>query len=107
MDSGAGLVPVFAFGENLLFQHEPTWVMSIWRSLNRFAKVGAPFPIRGPWGMPIPYRKELVVVVGAPIFADEGETVDSFHARYLDALIELHTRNVGATCQPGRKLVVV
>eukprot|EP00961_Rhodomonas_salina_P001549 21424-Rhodomonas_salina.3 len=107
MDHGSGLVPVYAFGENRLFQHEPRWVLNFWKFVNRFVKVGAPLPIRGIWNLPIPYRRELVLAVGEPLFARDGETVDEFHGRYVAAVEALFAQYVGRTSQPNHKLVVV
>lgn len=56
MDQGCGLVPVYAFGENSLFRHEPRWLLKGWKWVNKFLKLGAPFPIRGAMGFPIPFR---------------------------------------------------
>jgi len=81
MNHRAGLVPVYCFGENQLFDHEPRWVLRTWAAVNRVVKVGAPAPIRGAFGLPVPYRRELTVVTGAPLFAEEGESLDAFHAR--------------------------
>mmetsp|Transcript_13318 Transcript_13318/g.30833 ORF Transcript_13318/g.30833 Transcript_13318/m.30833 type:complete len:385 (+) Transcript_13318:105-1259(+) len=107
MDQGAGLVPVYCFGENQLFQHEPSWVLSAWKAVNRVLKVGAPLPIRGWCGLPVPYRRELVIAMGKPLFAAEGETVDEFHARYVTAVQELYDEHVGGTEGSGRPLVLV
>ena len=57
--------------------------------------------------LPIPYRRELIIAVGPPLFALPGETVDAMHSRYVAAVTELHRANVGQTSQPERKLVIV
>ncbi len=107
MDHGSGLVPVYAFGENQLFKHEPKWVLNFWKFVNRFVKIGAPLPIRGVWNFPVPYRRELVIAVGEPLFAREGETVDEFHGRYVAAVEALFEEYVGQTSRPNHKLVIV
>eukprot|EP00286_Rhodomonas_abbreviata_P020764 CAMPEP_0181293086 /NCGR_PEP_ID=MMETSP1101-20121128/2872_1 /TAXON_ID=46948 /ORGANISM="Rhodomonas abbreviata, Strain Caron Lab Isolate" /LENGTH=367 /DNA_ID=CAMNT_0023397639 /DNA_START=20 /DNA_END=1123 /DNA_ORIENTATION=+ len=107
MDHGAGLVPVYAFGENQLFQHEPKWRLDFWRWINKFVKVGAPLPILGVWGFPVPFRRELLIAVGEPLFAEENETLDEFHARYVSAVETLFRQNVMRTTRPNHELVVV
>lgn len=48
-----------------------------------------------------------MVAMGKPIFANEGETLDEFHARYIQALKVVYQANVGLTHDPKRKLVIV
>ena len=109
MDQGAGLVPVYAFGENQLFCHEPPWVLRFWRWVNNTLKikVGAPGPIRGFYGTPIPFRSELLIAVGDPLFAAPDECVDDFHARYVEAVQALFEQHVTATTRPNHRLVIV
>jgi len=107
LESGAGLVPVFCFGENQLFLHSSEASLGFWRRVNAFVKLGAPFPIQGRWGLPIMFRRPLMVVWGRPLFAGEGESLLEFHARYIQALEGLYERHVGQTADPKRKLVVV
>jgi len=49
----------------------------------------------------------LLIVLGKPLIAEEGESVDAFHARYMDALVTLYHDHVGASSKPDRKLVIV
>jgi len=107
MQNNVGLVPVYAFGENQLFQHEPNWRLSFWKFVNNFIKVGAPFPIVGRGGLPIPFRKELFIVVGEPLFAQADETLDEFHARYIRAVEDLFQEHVRLTANPQKKLEIV
>jgi hypothetical protein len=109
MDQNAGLVPVYAFGENQLFRHEPPFVLRFWRWVNYKLKIkiGAPGPIRGWMGSPIPYRSELLIAVGEPLFAVPGESVDALHARYVKAVQALFEQHVSATTRPNHRLVIV
>ena len=107
MDNGSGVVPCYCYGENSLYQHEPSFVLNFWRWVNRFVKLGAPLPIRGVWGTPFPKREPLLVVFGKPLFAEEGESVDAFHKRYMDALVALHAKYVSESGCPDKKLVIV
>ena len=110
IDHDAGLVPVFCFGENSIFAHEPRGGLlglDFWRRVNRYVKLGAPFPIRGVWGLPIPRRVPMLVAVGAPLFPRPGESVDELHRRYVDALVALHARHAPASPYPNRRLVLV
>ena len=110
IEQGAGLVPAFCFGENSIYAHERReglFGLDFWRAANRFAKVGAPFPIRGAWGSPIPRRVPMLVAFGAPIFPGPGESVDDLHARYVAALVALHARHAPASPYPNRRLVLV
>mmetsp|Transcript_12914 Transcript_12914/g.32538 ORF Transcript_12914/g.32538 Transcript_12914/m.32538 type:complete len:339 (+) Transcript_12914:201-1217(+) len=106
MDKGAGLVPIYCFGENQLFTHATQENLTFWRWINKFIKLGAPFPIAGRWGLPFPFRRPLLVAFGEPIFAREGETLPEFHARYVEALQALYKANVGLTPDPKRRLVI-
>jgi len=45
MDAGAGLVPAYCFGENMLFEHSSRESLAFWNWVNRYVKLGAPFPI--------------------------------------------------------------
>jgi len=107
MQNNVELVPVYAFGENQLFQHEPNWRLSFWKFVNSFIKVGAPFPIFGRGGFPIPFRRELFIVVGEPMFAQADESLEEFHARYMKAVADLFEEHVHLTVNPHRKLEIV
>lgn len=110
IEQGAALVPVFCFGENSIFAHEPRgglFGLDFWRAVNRYVKVGAPFPIRGAWGLPIPRRVPMLVATGAPLFPRPDESVDDLHARYVAALVALHARHAPASPYPDRRLVLV
>lgn len=107
MDHGSGVVPCFCFGENSLFMHESEQTLNFWRWVNKFVKLGAPFPIKGWMGTPFPMRIPMLIAIGKPMFALEGESVNDFHARYMDELQKLYAKYVGMTSDPKRKLVIV
>jgi len=107
MEGGSGVVPCYCFGESDLFHHEGEASLRFWRWLNKFSKVGVPFPVRGWMQTPFPKRAPLLIVLGSPLFAAEGESVAEFHARYVDALTEMHKRYVGMSSKPNRRLVIV
>jgi len=58
-------------------------------------------------GSPIPYRSELLIAVGEPLFAVPGESVDALHARYVKAVQALFEQHVSATTRPNHRLVIV
>jgi len=111
LDQGASLVPMFCFGENSIFAHTPRgglFGLDWWRWANRtFGKVGVPFPVVGRAGLPFPFRRPMLVVVGPAVDPVAGDTVDSLHARYVAALRALHARHLAASPYPDRRLVLV
>ncbi|KAL3701051.1 hypothetical protein R1sor_019073 [Riccia sorocarpa] len=89
LEEGAGVVPVYYFNENQLFRHNSKGVIRIFEHINKFYyRLGMPF-FQGPYYLPLPYRKSLLIAIGEPLFAKEGESVDSFHERYVQALRDL------------------
>ncbi|CAI5466076.1 unnamed protein product [Closterium sp. Yama58-4] len=76
-----GVIPIYCFNENQLFKHDPVWFLQFWEKVNRHINIGVPF-MRGAWNLTLPFRRDLLVVVGKPLFPKEGESVDDFHARY-------------------------
>ncbi|CAI6004522.1 unnamed protein product [Closterium sp. NIES-64] len=88
MDEKVGIVPIYNFNENQIFRPEPHWFLAFWESVNNYVGLGVP-GMRGYLQMPMPFRKELLFVVGKPLFTKDGEAVDEFHARYMDALKQL------------------
>eukprot|EP00475_Leptophrys_vorax_P003978 TRINITY_DN12327_c0_g1_i1.p1 TRINITY_DN12327_c0_g1~~TRINITY_DN12327_c0_g1_i1.p1 ORF type:complete len:119 (+),score=16.38 TRINITY_DN12327_c0_g1_i1:38-358(+) len=105
MDEKAGIIPIYNFNENQIFKPEPSWLLKFWDRVNDFIGIGVP-GMKGVWGLPMPFRKDLLFVVGKPLFAREGETVDQFHARYVEALKELFDTYVGISPNPTHKLVI-
>lgn len=100
---GASLVPVFAFGENDLFDQVPnpegSWVRHVQQWMTRTAGFTLPlFHGRGifmyDFGI-LPYRKEVNTVVGKPIECPlienpTKEQIDEYHTKYMDAVQELY-----------------
>ncbi|CAI5474694.1 unnamed protein product [Closterium sp. Yama58-4] len=105
MDEKAGIVPIYNFNENQIFRPEPHWFLAFWEWVNNYIGLGVP-GMRGYLQMPMPFRKELLFVVGKPLFAKEGETVDEFHARYVEALKQLFDTFVTISPHPSHKLVI-
>lgn len=106
-DYDSGVVPIFCFGENCLYQHDSPAMLSFWRLMNKLGRFGAPFPILGRWGTPIPKRVPMLIVIGKPLFAEKGESINDFHSRYVRELEKLHDKYVGISSYPKRKLVIV
>ncbi len=88
-------------------QHESEQTLNFWRWVNKYVKLGAPFPIKGFMGTPFPMRIPMLIAIGKPMFAQEGESVNDFHARYIEELQKLYAKYVGSTSDPKRKLVIV
>ncbi|KAL3701049.1 hypothetical protein R1sor_019071 [Riccia sorocarpa] len=89
LEEGAGVVPVYYFNENQLFRHNSKTILRVFEHINKFYyRLGMPF-FQGPYYLPLPYRKSLLMAIGEPLFAKEGESVDSFHERYVQALRDL------------------
>lgn len=105
MDEGAGVVPVYAFNENQLFKHDPKAVLNFWQCVNKYVKIGVPF-MRGIWNLPMPYRKEILLVFGDALFAEEGESIEDFHGRYIDNLRQLFDKYVKYSPDPNHKLII-
>lgn len=105
MQEKTGVVPVYCFNENQLFCHDHKAKLKFWEKVNNFVNVGVP-GMRGVFGLTMPFQRELMVVVGDPLYAKEGETVEEFHARYVDALEKLFQRYVPLSPNPKHKLVI-
>ncbi|CAI5486959.1 unnamed protein product [Closterium sp. Naga37s-1] len=98
-----GVIPIYCFNENQLFKHDPVWFLQFWEKVNRHVNIGVPF-MRGAWNLTLPFRRDLLVVVGKPLFPEEGESVDDFHARYVTAITQLfhkYTRGVSVAAAGG------
>ncbi|CAI5478499.1 unnamed protein product [Closterium sp. Yama58-4] len=106
VEEKVGVVPIYCFNENQLFKHDPVWFLQFWEKVNRHVNIGVPF-MRGAWNLTLPFRRDLLVVVGKPLFPEEGESVDDFHARYVTAITHLFHKYVGLSAQPNQKLVIV
>ncbi|GBG86685.1 hypothetical protein CBR_g41748 [Chara braunii] len=106
IEENVGVVPVYCFNENSLFKHDPKWFLKFWEKVNRLIVIGVPL-FRGVWNTPMPYRRNILVAVGEPMFAKEGESVDAFHARYMQELKNLYHTHVALSGRPDHKLVIV
>jgi len=62
--TGTPLVPVFSFGETRYFDQLELFGVSRW--MHRWMGIPLPY-FRGPWGLPVPSRVPITVVVGRPI----------------------------------------
>lgn len=99
--TGAGLVPVFGFGETNVYgkQEVPEWVNKLLQKLQKM--FGFAFPLikgRGwfnyNWG-PLPHRKLIVTVFGEPLELPQiseptQADVDKYHALYVQKLMDLY-----------------
>jgi len=103
LQTGSHLVPVFAFGENELYDQVPNPRGSRLRTIQeKFKnKFGFSLPLffgRGiflyDYGM-LPQRRKLLTVVGSPIAVPQiaepsEEEIDKYHAAYIEALEKVH-----------------
>ncbi|GBG86362.1 hypothetical protein CBR_g41357 [Chara braunii] len=106
IEENVGVVPVYCFNENSLFKHDPKWFLKFWEKVNRLIVIGVPL-FRGVWNTPMPYRRNILVAFGEPMFAKEGESTDAFHARYMQELKNLYHKHVALSGRPDHKLVIV
>ncbi|KAL4429391.1 hypothetical protein ABPG77_005165 [Micractinium sp. CCAP 211/92] len=108
LEAGADLVPVIAFGENEVYDRTPLVPGSFADRAQRLTKKLCGFMVPRGWGAgilnlrsgPLPLRKPLTIVVGAPLRlpeyggdlrSEEGAAlVDACHARYCEALQSLY-----------------
>jgi 1-acyl-sn-glycerol-3-phosphate acyltransferase len=116
---GAPLVPVFAFGQSDMFDYVRPFVDAPRRGAPPAAWArlcGAlgfvPMLVSGRWGLPIPRRAPLTIVVGAPIevprVADPpAALVDEYLAQFVAALEALFARHRAAAGFAARRLTVV
>jgi hypothetical protein len=44
---------------------------------------------------------------GEPLFAKEGESLESFHGRYVEAVERLFEKYVGMSADPKHKLAII
>jgi hypothetical protein len=71
--------------------------------------------ILGRWGLPLPFKVKLHMVVGSPVpvrclprdHPDFAAAVDEAHAAYMQALGALYTRHAAAYGWGDRPLVMV
>lgn len=121
MQTGAALVPVFAFGENDMYdqpQNEPgTWFRCFQDLCKKIIGITPPI-VKGrgffqySFGV-IPRRCAITTVVGAPIEVDKkispsDEEVDVMHQKFIDELTRLfesHKHNY--VNNPHAKLFII
>lgn len=98
--TGADLVPVFAFGENELYEQvdssDHPWIHKIQMLVKRIAGFTVPlFHARGVFNYDVgllPYRRPVNIVVGKPILVQQmkhptPEYVNEIHKHYVDELL--------------------
>ncbi|KAL2650659.1 hypothetical protein R1flu_018787 [Riccia fluitans] len=104
IEENAGVVPVYFFNENQMFNHNSKSFLKIFEHINKYYyRLGVPF-FRGRYNLPMPFRRPLLMAIGEPLFAKEGENVDSFHQRYMQALRELFDKYVPYSPHPDTQL---
>ncbi|GAQ82391.1 diacylglycerol O-acyltransferase [Klebsormidium nitens] len=106
LETKAGLVPVYFFNENSLFKPQPLRFLKFWEAVNHYVPIGVPL-FHGFWNLPFPYQRDLLMAFGEPLFAKDGETVEEFHSRYVEAVKQLFNKYVGMSADPKHKLVLV
>ncbi|XP_059819650.1 diacylglycerol O-acyltransferase 2 [Hypanus sabinus] len=106
LQNGADLVPVYAFGENEVYQQvlfkEGSWLRAIQRKFQKLIGF-APCIIQGrgffssrSWGL-VPYAKPINTVVGEPISVPKienpsPEEIDHYHEVYQHSLVKLFNK---------------
>lgn len=106
LQSGASIVPVFAFGETSNFTTRSAATDSqtfVWRMAMKLKKIfGFTIPMikgRGLMGM-VPLRKPVHIVIGTPIHLPRveipsAELIDEFHGKYVAGLRGLYDEYCG------------
>jgi 2-acylglycerol O-acyltransferase 2 len=89
---GLPIVPIYCFGNTGVFHVAPPPAPVA--ALSRRARVGL-LAFWGRWGLPLPYRHKLLVVVGRPVRPAPGEDADALHARYCEELTRLFDEHKG------------
>ena len=103
-ETGAALVPIYVFGNTQAFHVTPPPPRL--ERLSRRMRVSL-MAFRGRWGLPVPFRVPITVVVGQPVEHIAGESVDELHARYITALVSLFERNKEQAGYPADKKLIV
>ena len=98
MQAGAHLVPVYAFGEDDIYDNlgtHSTCILLLQRRLQKWIGF-SPFIPRGSFFF-LPRRRPVSVVMGSPLKVEkyphperEPALVDYYHKRYIEAVIELY-----------------
>ncbi|KXS19853.1 DAGAT-domain-containing protein [Gonapodya prolifera JEL478] len=97
LETGARLVPVYAFGENDLFSQVANPTLRYLQGVAKQYLGWTPVVFWGRWGLPVPRMGGVVVVVGKPlsnphIQSPTVDDVDYWHAEYISALRALYER---------------
>jgi hypothetical protein len=58
------------------------------------------------YSLPGRLGRPLMIAVGEPLIAREGESVDAFHERYMEALKALFDKYVPYSPNPNVKLII-
>ena len=51
-------------------------------------------------------HRDLLLVFGNPVFANEGETIEEFHERYIETVKKLFEEYVRLSPDPNHKLII-
>ena len=95
LEHGAPLVPVFAFGQSDLFRYCRPFLdfprglvpRKMWGRVAR--RIGfAPMLVWGVWGLPMPFRVPITIVVGKPIECTDKVITDALVDQYLEVFIK-------------------
>jgi diacylglycerol O-acyltransferase 2, plant len=104
-ETGATLVPIYVFGNTLAFKIAPP--PQRLERISRRLRVGL-MAFSGRWGLPVPFRVPITVVVGQPVEHVAGESVDDLQERYIAALASIFERHkTGAGYPADKKLIVI
>eukprot|EP00897_Mesotaenium_endlicherianum_P005246 jgi/Mesen1/474/ME000101S10705 len=106
LEEKVGIIPIYCFNENQIFKHDPKWYLRFWEMVNRYYNIGVPF-MRGIWNLPMPFRRDILCVIGDPVYPRENDNLDDFHQRYVDAIRALFEKYVSLSPAPKHKLVII
>lgn len=99
IEKNVPIVPVIVFGENELFLPvQSAWHDAIQRQIQMLTSIQLPLPrwqcitrwftlLRKPFDQPVR------TVMGAPVYPEVGDTVDTLRSRYISALDSLYKDN--------------
>jgi len=81
LETGADLIPVYHFGNNLVYSFGPKWL----RQISRKFRVSIGY-LQGTFGLPIPRPISILTAVGRPILV---EKMSRFDPKFKDRVLEL------------------
>jgi len=99
---GADIVPVYGVGNTDLYTTYNFIFLGFRHWLQKTCGIALPI-FHGRFGTPLPYKKAVQVLIGKPIRTPKpsviGERpdpalVDEYHSKYIEALRQLHSKNV-------------